>query len=74
MNDEALVPIRVDTVTPTSTDEPYPEATSHDSAVFDCHVVFVHGFALIDMVGVVSYVAKLRPLTVIISPAVEAPF
>jgi hypothetical protein len=74
VNDESCVPIRVDTVKPTSIDEPYPSAMAHEIAELLSHAVVAHATELTAIEGVVSDSAKFKPVTVMLRPAVDAPF
>jgi hypothetical protein len=74
VKDESCVPIKVATVRPTSIDAPYPLAMAQEMAELLSHAVVAHATELTAMDGVVSDSANCRPVTVILSPAVDAPF
>jgi hypothetical protein len=74
VNEDNFVPISVETVKPTSTEEPYPAPIAQDSAELLSHAVVAQLNVLICIDGVRSEFAKFRPVTVMLSPAVDAPF
>jgi hypothetical protein len=74
VKDDNCVPIRLATVRLSSTLEPYPAPIAHDRAVLEVQVDVAHWKVLICTETVWSECAKLRPLTVTLSPAVTPPF